>query len=140
MKTLKIVLLTTIFLWAGSALAQQLTYSFTNPSFGGSPLNGSWLLQSAQVQSDYKQKDKSSTATAQSELDEFAKNLNNQILYTLANNIIQKQFGSLDGGLKNGQYSVGKYRINIGTGPGGLTVTIFDNTNGNQTQVTIPNY
>lgn len=140
MKTLKVVLLLVFLSWAGSALAQQMTFSFVNPSFGGSPLNASWLMQSAQVQSDYKQKEASATEKSDSELDEFAKNLNNQVLYSLANAIIQKQFGSLNNGLKEGLYNIGKFRINIGNGAGGVTVTIFDNTNGNQTQVTIPNY
>ncbi|WP_320053699.1 curli assembly protein CsgF [uncultured Acetobacteroides sp.] len=140
MKTLKVVLLL-VFLSsaASSALAQQLTFSFINPSFGGSPLNASWLMQSAQVQSDYKQKEASTTDKSDSELDEFAKNLNNQILYSLSNAIIQKQFGT-DNKLKEGVYNIGKYRINIGSGSGGVTVTIFDNSTGNQTQVTVPNY
>jgi Curli production assembly/transport component CsgF. len=140
MKALRVVLLLVFMSWAGSALAQQLTFSFINPSFGGSPLNASWLLQSAQVQSDYKQKEASAADKSQTDLEQFASNLNNQILYSLANAIIQKQFGSLDSGLKEGLYNIGKYRINIGNGSGGLTVTIFDNSNGNQTQVTIPNY
>ncbi|WP_323018488.1 curli assembly protein CsgF [Castellaniella sp.] len=38
---------------APPALAGQLTYTPVNPSFGGSPLNGSFLLQSAQTQKRY---------------------------------------------------------------------------------------
>jgi curli production assembly/transport component CsgF len=139
MKALKVVLLLVFLSSAGSVLAQQLTFSFVNPSFGGNPLNASWLLQSAQVQSDYKQKESATTSSSDSELDEFAKNLNNQILYSLSNAIIQKQFGT-DNKLKEGVYNIGKYRINIGSGTGGVTVTIFDNSTGNQTQVTVPNY
>lgn len=33
-----------------SASAGQLVYQPTNPSFGGNPLNGSWLLGQAQAQ------------------------------------------------------------------------------------------
>ena len=139
MKALRVVLLLVFISWTGSALSQQLTFSFVNPSFGGSPLNASWLMQSAQVQSDYKQKETSATEKSQSDLDDFASNLNNQILYSLSNAIIQKQFGK-EGKLKEGVYNIGKYRINIGSGAGGVTVTIYDNSNGNQTQVTVPNY
>lgn len=141
MKALRVVLLLAILSWTGSAFGQQLTFSFVNPSFGGNPMNASWLLQSAQVQSDYKQKENADASDQKTDIQEFADNLNNQVLYSLANAIIQKQFGGLENGLKEGQYNIGKFRINIGTGSGGgVTVTIFDNSNGNQTQVIIPNY
>ena len=38
---------------SGPCLAGQLTYVPVNPSFGGNPLNGSYLLQSAQAQKSY---------------------------------------------------------------------------------------
>ncbi|WP_157076532.1 curli assembly protein CsgF [Castellaniella caeni] len=40
-------------LMLGGASAGQLTYTPVNPSFGGSPLNGSYMLQSAQAQKRY---------------------------------------------------------------------------------------
>ncbi|CAM5782623.1 curli assembly protein CsgF [Castellaniella caeni] len=40
-------------LMLGSASAGQLTYTPVNPSFGGNPLNGSYMLQSAQAQKRY---------------------------------------------------------------------------------------
>jgi curli production assembly/transport component CsgF len=36
--------------FAGSASATQLVYQPTNPNFGGNPLNGSYLLTTAQAQ------------------------------------------------------------------------------------------
>lgn len=139
MKAIKICLLA-IFCFATSHLfAQQFVFGFTNPSFGGNPLNASWLLQSAQAQSDYQQKNSNGNASNATSLEDFATNLNNQILYSLANAIIQKQFGNTDK-LKEGLYNVGQFRINIGSGANGLIVTIFDNSTGNQTQITIPNY
>jgi len=35
---------------AGAASASQLTYTPVNPTFGGNPLNGSYLLSTAQAQ------------------------------------------------------------------------------------------
>jgi curli production assembly/transport component CsgF len=35
---------------AGSACASQLTYAPVNPTFGGNPLNGTFLLNSGQAQ------------------------------------------------------------------------------------------
>ncbi|KAB0617096.1 curli assembly protein CsgF [Castellaniella defragrans] len=40
-------------LLSGTAPAGQLVYVPVNPSFGGNPLNGSYLLQSAQAQKRY---------------------------------------------------------------------------------------
>lgn len=40
-------------LLSGSAFAGQLLYTPVNPSFGGNPLNGPNLLQSAQAQKSY---------------------------------------------------------------------------------------
>lgn len=40
-------------LLAGSAVAGQLVYTPVNPSFGGNPLNGSFLLQKAQAGKSY---------------------------------------------------------------------------------------
>jgi curli production assembly/transport component CsgF len=45
-----LVAATSVALPAGPALASQLTYTPVDPSFGGNPLNGSFLLQSAQTQ------------------------------------------------------------------------------------------
>ncbi|MDX1372955.1 MAG: curli assembly protein CsgF, partial [Nitrososphaeraceae archaeon] len=52
-KLLKFFFLSAIFcffLLANDTFAQQLVYTPVNPSFGGSPLNGSWLISSAQLQ------------------------------------------------------------------------------------------
>lgn len=137
MKTIKIFIVLLFVASAHLGYSQQFVFSFINPAFGGNPNNASWLLQSAQAQSDYQQKNNNASTTATT-LDDFATNLNNQILYSLANAIVQKQFGT-NSNLKNGEYNVGQFRITIGSGSSGLTVTIFDNSTGNQTQVLIPN-
>jgi curli production assembly/transport component CsgF len=38
------------FSWCSTGLASQLVYQPTNPTFGGNPLNGSFLLSTAQAQ------------------------------------------------------------------------------------------
>ena len=37
----------------GQAQATELVYTPVNPSFGGNPLNGTWLLNNAQAQNDH---------------------------------------------------------------------------------------
>ncbi len=54
MKGLLIFLFSIII--ASSAFGSELVFQFTNPSFGGNPLNGSFLLQQAQLQNKFKEK------------------------------------------------------------------------------------
>ena len=49
----------------GLVQATELVYTPVNPSFGGNPLNGTWLLNNAQAQNDYDDPDlKNRTAVA----------------------------------------------------------------------------
>ena len=36
--------------------ASEMVFTFINPAFGGNPLNGQWLLNSAQAQNTFKEK------------------------------------------------------------------------------------
>ncbi|MBU0583133.1 MAG: curli assembly protein CsgF [Alphaproteobacteria bacterium] len=51
MSRLFLLLVSTTML-AGSAAASELVYQPTNPSFGGDPLNGNWLLSQATAQTE----------------------------------------------------------------------------------------
>jgi curli production assembly/transport component CsgF len=137
MKAAKFFMLIIALTLGGKAMAQDFTFTFNNPSFGGNPNYGSYLLQSAQAQSEYKEK--TDLTNQQTSLDDFATNLNNQILYRLADAIVQQQFG-LNSSVKDGEYQVGKYKINIGRDSNGVNITIFDTSNTNQTVIQIPYY
>lgn len=137
MKAVKFFMLIIALTLGGKAMAQDFTFTFNNPSFGGNPNNGSYLLQSAQAQSEYKEK--TNLSNQPTSLDDFATNLNNQILYRLADAIVQQQFG-LNSSVKDGDYQVGKYKINIGRDSNGVSITIFDTSNTNQTVIQIPYY
>lgn len=52
MKIVAGVLFTFVSLVAGICQASQLVYRPTNPSLGGDPLNGNWLLSQATAQSE----------------------------------------------------------------------------------------
>ncbi len=43
---------TLVLTYAGSAIASELVYRPINPSLGGDPLNGNWLLSQATAQGD----------------------------------------------------------------------------------------
>ena len=74
---------------AGPACAGTLVYTPTNPTFGGNPLNGSTLFNSAQVQNQHlpstSTSGSSSTPLTQGQI--FAQQLTSQLYASLANSI-----------------------------------------------------
>lgn len=70
---------------ATGAGATELVYTPVNPSFGGSPLNGSWLLGSAQAQNDHKDPDAldRSSLRGTSALERFTSQLEGRLLSQL---------------------------------------------------------
>jgi hypothetical protein len=52
MKFTRTVLIAAALMIGGSAQASQLVYRPTNPSLGGDPLNGNWLLSQASAQGE----------------------------------------------------------------------------------------
>lgn len=83
-------------LLSAGASATELVYTPINPSFGGSPLNGSWLLGSAQAQNDYKDPDAPDrSASRLSALDRFTSQLESRLLSDLLVNVGNGETGSL---------------------------------------------
>lgn len=115
--------------------AQDFVYEPKNSAFGGSYLNYSWLLNSANAQNTFE--DPSQTSGLQRDpLEDFQQNLNRQILNQLSRRIIQSQFG--EEGLQDGNYTLGSYQIEIGSDGGGVNINIYDNSTGNSTSVVVP--
>lgn len=83
-------------LLSAGASATELVYTPINPSFGGSPLNGSWLLGNAQAQNDHKDPDAPSrSASSLSALDRFTSQLESRLLSDLLVNVGNGETGSL---------------------------------------------
>lgn len=136
MKKIFLLLLLLIFAAAGSELkAQDFAYQPKNPAFGGSYLNYSWMLSSAQAQNKIEDPTQA-RGMGRDPLEDFQNNLNRQILNQLSRRIIDSQFG--EEGLEDGQYNLGSYQINIGSDDGGVNVEIYDSSTGNTTSVIIP--
>ena len=119
---------------ANVAIASELVYTPINPSFGGSPLNGQWLLNSAQVQNKFKEE------WRRDPLEDFQDMLTRQILYRMSTSIINEAFGEYDEGLEAGHYEVGSYSIDIGTDEEFITVVIEDTVTGGTTIIKVPYY
>lgn len=115
--------------------AQDFVYQPRNSAFGGSYLNYSWMLNSANAQNTFE--DPNQTSGFQRDpLEDFQQNLNRQILNQLSRRIIQSQFG--EDGLQDGNYTLGSYQIEIGSDGAGVNINIYDSSTGNSTTVIVP--
>lgn len=130
-----LILLSFLPFFSSEVKAQDFVYEPKNPAFGGSYLNYSWLLNSAQSQN--KLEDPTQTnAYGRDALTDFEESLNRQILNQLSRKIVENQFG--EDGLQDGQYILGNYQINIGSDESGVNININDTGTGNSTTVVVP--
>jgi curli production assembly/transport component CsgF len=122
------------------SLAMHLTHSFAtelvyypvNPSFGGNPINGTVLLNSAQVTNKHKDPEARSAdaATQKTSLQQFNDMLERSILSQLAAAASSKISGA-GGKLVPGSVETGNFRIDIADLGGGLLlVTTTDRATG----------
>lgn len=115
--------------------AGSLVYQPVNPSFGGSPLNGGWLLQQGQAQNLFANKANGGGAYKPPTPGEmFAQQLTSQIYSSLANQITKAIFG--DNAQTSGSYSFGGTQISFVRVGSEVQITIFDGTT--TTTVSVP--
>jgi curli production assembly/transport component CsgF len=123
---------------AGSAQGGTLLYTPTNPSFGGNPLNGSYLFSEAQAQNQFTQSKASSpgasTPAAPTPGQIFAQQLTSQLYSSLANKITQAIFG--ENAQKNGAFSFEGTTISYQQVGGNIQISINDGQS--ITNVTVP--
>ncbi|MBL4794706.1 MAG: curli assembly protein CsgF [Pseudomonadales bacterium] len=113
------------------SVATEMVYMPYNPSFGGSPLNGSILLNAAQAQND--KKDPALMKSEESALDEFNDRLQRALLNRLTNTLAGS-FVDDDGNLIPGETETFDFLISIvDSGDGMLTVTTTDKVSGSAT-------
>lgn len=127
-----------ILIFFGCALsAQQLTYKPINPAFGGETFNYQWMLSSANAQNGF-------TAPGinqqeQSDLDRFGETLNSQILSQISRRLLEQQVEGIGDLTQPGTFSFGSLEIEVFESNEGLIINILDTSNGEQTQVIVPN-
>ncbi|KJZ39449.1 curli production assembly protein CsgF [Pseudomonas sp. B21-040] len=118
-------------LGSGSVVqATELVYTPINPSFGGNPLNGTWLLNNAQAQNDYDDPDlKSRTAVAgTSALERFTSQLQSRLLGQVLDNISSGNSGSL---------STDAFIVNVVDDSGALTIEVTDRSTGEVSEIQV---
>lgn len=126
-----------LFLMPGSmANATELIYTPVNPSFGGSPFNGAWLLQSATLQNKFKEP--YLLREPKSSLERFTEQLEYSVFSRMANRIVDTAFG--EDTLQPGEYVFGNYKISVTTDASGITTIITEISTGNTTTIQIPYY
>ncbi|WP_085712080.1 MULTISPECIES: curli assembly protein CsgF [unclassified Pseudomonas] len=117
---------------AGAATVQatELVYTPVNPSFGGNPLNGTWLLNNAQAQNDFDDPDlkKRSTVAGTSALERFTSQLQSRLLGQLLDNISTGNTGSL---------STDSFIVNVIDDSGALSIQVTDRASGEVSEIQV---
>nr|MBF0682604.1 curli production assembly protein CsgF [Pseudomonas sp.] len=113
--------------------ATELVYTPVNPSFGGSPLNGAWLLGGAQAQNDHKDPDAldRSSLRGTSALERFTSQLEGRLLSQLLTDINNGNTGSL---------TTDDFIVNIINDSGNLTIHITDLLTGEVSEIEVNGY
>ncbi|PVW14515.1 curli production assembly/transport component CsgF [Marixanthomonas spongiae] len=127
-----------LFIFFSCALsAQQLTYKPLNPAFGGDTFNYNWMLSSANAQNGFTAPGRN--RDQQSDLERFGESLNSQILSQISRRLLQQQIEGLGDFTEPGTFTFGTLAIEVFESDEGLVINILDTSNGEQTQVIVPN-
>ncbi|ASR89536.1 MULTISPECIES: curli assembly protein CsgF [Alcaligenes] len=116
--------------------ATELIYTPVNPNFGGSPLNGQWLLNSAQVtnkHTDPEAEDLGSSFEQRTPFQDFNDQLERSVLSRLAS-AASSQFVDSNGKFVPGTFETGSFTVSVvDIGGGALTITTTDRITGAST-------
>lgn len=131
---------------SGSLFAQELVYTPINPSFGGSPLNGSYLLNKANAQNT-----KTASSVQRSYADRLQESLERAYINRIVREITDLAFGEenvdADGNVipsifdENSLFVSGDFQVELITeNPDSLVVEITNIITGEVTIVEIPRF
>lgn len=112
--------------------ATELVYTPVNPSFGGSPLNGSFLLNQADSQNKFRNKVEES-----SPFEDFQESVQRRILGVIANQATDA-IVTEDGKWKPGVSEIGGYTISVVVVGDDVRITMTDPLTGDGTTLTVP--
>lgn len=132
----KILQVSFFLLGLGFCFSQQMVYQPVNPAFGGSYLNYSWLLSSANAQNQFDNA-KNPGLRSNSAIGNFSDNLNRQILSQISRGLFGGELGNTT--MQPGVYNLGSMNITIAEYLGGLNISIIDINTGEQTNINVPN-
>ncbi|MCL1057380.1 curli assembly protein CsgF [Shewanella gelidimarina] len=122
------MLILATLLVASPLQATELVYTPINPSFGGSALNGSYLLNKANAQNDH---------TAENAEKDFVTRFKESLERNIMNTITR---GVASGEITDGTYDTGDFRIEVASIGGGVMLTITNLLTGEVTVIEMPSY
>ncbi|QYK00967.1 curli assembly protein CsgF [Shewanella psychrotolerans] len=123
----RMLIITAVFM-AFATHGTELVYTPINPSFGGSALNGSYLLNKANAQNDH---------TAESNEKDFVTRFKESLERNILNTITR---GVANGEITDGTYDTGDFRIEVASIGGGVMLTITNLLTGEVTVIEMPTY
>jgi len=119
------------------ALSSEITYRPINPSFGGDPFNGSFLLQSADIQNQHTDSDLSSLFEEPSTADQFADAIRGSIIGASASQLVRAVFQ--DGAPPTGTFTLDGATVDyITLANGRVRITVTDGITTNILEVPPP--
>jgi curli production assembly/transport component CsgF len=116
-----------LFSFACITQATELVYTPVNPSFGGSALNGSFLLNKAQAQNDNTRENDKDFVTR------FQESLERNIINTITR-------GVANGEITDGIYDTGDFRVEVSPTGNGVMLTITNLETGDVTVIEMPTF
>ena len=138
LRTTRISFILLMFFSVHPAYADQLVYEPVNPNFGGSPFNGSQLLNNALSQNKHKEESKNIASPFSNS---FEAQLERAILSRLSSTLVANAFGDLDEPLESFTVNTGISEISVNVDdPAFTVVTIINLETGESSVITIPNF
>ncbi len=131
MKKLTFIIL--IFFIGLPAVGSEMVYTPVNPSFGGNPLNGSYLLGNAQAQDDTTApSDGGASAFSQtSAIERFTRSIESRLLSDLLTNVEDGTPGKLE---------TTDFIVDVISEDGSLSIFIFDKITNESTQIDVSGF
>jgi curli production assembly/transport component CsgF len=122
----------------GTAVGQDLVYEPTNPAFGGTYANYSWLMSSADKQNPYSGGGGFSSFR-DDPLQNFERQLQRQVLNQISQQVIQDRFGDIDLS-QEGTFDFERFQVDVTPGPSGINIRVFNKQTGESTTIDIPRF
>ncbi|PHK95383.1 curli assembly protein CsgF [Pseudoroseomonas rhizosphaerae] len=127
---------------APAAMARDLVYTPVNPSFGGSPLNGSYLLGLAGAnnhrftESPQAKRDRLAVTDTTSAAQQFTNQITASLLSQIASTVGQQILG--ENARDSGTFTMGSTTVNFNRVGGQIDIDIADAASGGRTNIKIP--
>lgn len=118
------------------AHAQDLTFQFTSPSFGGSSFNSSHLLALADIQNQFVDDGSSRTPTSSSQSDLFVRQLQSRLLSSLSSGLSEVITGAEPGDTDT--ITIGDQQIFYERSLDNIRVVITNLLDGSDTEIVLP--